>query len=258
MQRTPPGSTSSSPTPGSSKGKGVGKGASNRNQDPPPHNETIGKSEEESEPGDTLFDNKYAKYSLEEIKISLNGVSRGYGKAKKKFTGFIPQFSAPFNMEIAASMRELIDNLTNFYRTLKLTADAASIIYQHEVLACLHGNDYIIFVDRLTGFICCKKLAKTSSLLMKLTFWFNLLGWPETIRTDGRPQFRSEFDDFCKNFYIHYDMNYLPITIPNQMVSQKPQSKMPSLCLKNAKLHVKTFKDAYLFLETCHLLIVPP
>ena len=53
----------------------------------------------------------------------------------KKFTGFIPHFSAPFNMEIAASMRELIENLTNFYRTLELTADAASIIYQHEVLA---------------------------------------------------------------------------------------------------------------------------
>ena len=45
-------------------------------------------------------------------------------------------------MEIAASMRELIDNLTNFYRTLEPTADAASIIYQHEVLADrLHAID---------------------------------------------------------------------------------------------------------------------
>ena len=79
--------------------------------------------------------NKYAKSSLEDIKISLNGASRGYGKAKKKFAGFIPHFSAPFNMEIAASMRELIENLTNFYRTLELTADAASIIYQHKVLS---------------------------------------------------------------------------------------------------------------------------
>ena len=45
MQRTPPGSPSTSPTPGSSKGKGIGKGASNRNQDPPPHHETILESE---------------------------------------------------------------------------------------------------------------------------------------------------------------------------------------------------------------------
>ena len=38
-------------------------------------------------------------------------------------------------MEIAASMRELVENLTNFYGTLELTADAASIIYQHVVLS---------------------------------------------------------------------------------------------------------------------------
>ena len=135
MQRTPPGTPSDSPIPGSSKGKRTGKGVSNRTQNPQPHNETKHDSEDEGEPGDLLFDNKYAKSSREDIKISWNGASRGYGKAKKNFTRFIPHFSAPFNMEIAASMRELIENLTNFYRTLELTADAASIIYQHEVLS---------------------------------------------------------------------------------------------------------------------------
>ena len=93
MQCTPPVSPSASPTPGSSD-----KGASNRtNQDqnttyPPPHEETIRESDTDSEPGEALFDNKYAKYSLEEIKISWNGASCGYGKAKKKYTGFIPHF----------------------------------------------------------------------------------------------------------------------------------------------------------------------
>ena len=135
MQCTPPGTPSGSPIPGSSKGKGTGKGASNRTQNPQPHDENICYSDDEEEPGDVLFDNKYAKSSLEDLKISWNGASRGYGKAKKKFTGFIPHFSAPFNMEIAGSMRELIENLTNFYRTLELTADTACIIYQHEVLS---------------------------------------------------------------------------------------------------------------------------
>ena len=49
MQRTPPGSPSTSPIPGSSKGKGTEKGASNRNQDPPPHDETVCDSEDEGE-----------------------------------------------------------------------------------------------------------------------------------------------------------------------------------------------------------------
>ena len=77
-------------------------------------------------------------------------------------------------------------------------------------LFSLHGYDYIVLFDRLTGFICCEKLSKTctSSFLLKLTFWFNLLGWPETIQTDGGPQFRSKFDDFNKNFYIHRELSY--------------------------------------------------
>ena len=134
MQRTPPTSPPGSPTPGSSKGKGIGKGASNKPPNPKAE-ERVPEFSDDDEPGDVLFDNKYAKSTLEDIKISWNGASRGYGKAKKKFTGFIPHFAAPFNMEIAASMRELIENLTNFYRTLELTADAASIIYQHEILS---------------------------------------------------------------------------------------------------------------------------
>ena len=99
--------------------------------------------------------------------MSWNGASRGYGKAKKKFTGFIPHFSAPFNMEIAASMRELIENLTNFYITLELTADAASIIYQHKVLADrLHGlekdhNDMLTQLHKYINSLANVKLNST-------------------------------------------------------------------------------------------------
>ena len=54
-------------------------------------------------------------------------------------------------------MRELIENLTNFYRILEVTADAVSIIYQHEVLAGrLHGlekdhNDINVALRGVTG-----------------------------------------------------------------------------------------------------------
>ena len=56
--------------------------------------------------------------------------------------------------------------------------------------------------------MCCNKLLRTttSAILIKLTNGFNILGWPEKIRTDGGPQFRSEFDDFCKSFYIHHEL----------------------------------------------------
>ena len=161
MQRTPPQTPTGSPIPGSSKGKGTGKGASNRTQNPKPEEKIIDFSDDDQAPGDLLFDNKYAKSTLEDIKISWNG------KVKKKFTGFVPHFSAPFNMEIAASMRELIENLTNFYRTLKLTADAASIIYQHEVLAeRLQGlekdhNDMLVQLHKYVNSLSNVKLNST-------------------------------------------------------------------------------------------------
>ena len=46
----------------------------------------------------------------------------------------------------------------------------------------------------------------TSAILVKLMNWFNILGWPETIRTNGGPQFRSEFDEFCKSSYIFHEL----------------------------------------------------
>ena len=49
-------------------------------------------------------------------------------------------------------------------------------------------TDRIPFCDKVTK-------TSTSSILIKLTNWFNILGWPETIRTDGGPQFRSGFDE---------------------------------------------------------------
>ena len=71
-------------------------------------------------------------------------------------------------MEIAASVRELIQNLTNFYRTLKLTADAASIIYQHEVLADgLHGleKDYNKMLTQLQKYVNSLANVKLNSTL---------------------------------------------------------------------------------------------
>ena len=76
-------------------------------------------------------------------------------------------------------------------------------------LFTLTGNEYIVLVDRLTGFLCCDKLQKTSksAIFIKLTNWFNILGWPEKILTNGGPQFCSEFNYFCKSFYICHELS---------------------------------------------------
>ena len=36
--------------------------------------------------------------------------------------------------------------------------------------------------------------------------WFNMLGWPKIIRSNGGPQFRSEFDEFCEEKDIVHEL----------------------------------------------------
>ena len=40
-----------------------------------------------------------------------------------------------------------------------------------------------------------------------LTGWFNTLGWPTVIRSDGGPQFCSEFVQFCNNNGIRHELS---------------------------------------------------
>ena len=72
------------------------------------------------------------------------------------------------------------------------------------------GKDYLVAVDRFSGYILCsEKLTNTNSanIIKTLNNWFNILGFPKTIRSDGGPQFRSEFDEFCKNNNINHELS---------------------------------------------------
>ena len=47
----------------------------------------------------------------------------------------------------------------------------------------------------------------TKAIILHLEQWFNDFGWPTHIRTDGGPQFRSEFKEFCKAHGITHDLS---------------------------------------------------
>lgn len=71
------------------------------------------------------------------------------------------------------------------------------------------------------------KLAKTSTahVLQMLINWVNLLGWPETIWTDGGPQFGSEFVDFCNNFFVIHELSSLYHPESNDLVEAAIKNK---------------------------------
>ena len=55
----------------------------------------------------------------------------------------------------------------------------------------LHGDTYIVLVDRYLGYAWTEKLRRTDthSICESRTKWFTELGWPNFISTDGGPQF---------------------------------------------------------------------
>ena len=62
------------------------------------------------------------------------------------------------------------------------------------------GTEYLVASCRYSGWPFLEKLKKTDteSVLKIIEKWFNDLGWPLRIRTDGGPQFRSKFHEFCR------------------------------------------------------------
>jgi hypothetical protein len=70
---------------------------------------------------------------------------------------------------------------------------------------CEHGGkQFLVCVDHWSGFPLFSHLRSTTTkaVCTQLSQWFNILGWPRTVRTDGGPQFRGDFQEFCKAHQI--------------------------------------------------------
>lgn len=64
-------------------------------------------------------------------------------------------------------------------------------------------------IDRYSGYGWAGKLNSTSTekVTDKLAEWFYEHGWPRKIRSDGGPQFRSEFKQFCESHGIQHELS---------------------------------------------------
>ena len=71
------------------------------------------------------------------------------------------------------------------------------------------GEKWIVLVDRYSGYAWTDKLKDTStaSVTAKLNSWFTEYGYPEYIHTDGGPQFRRDFKDYCSKHYMHHKLS---------------------------------------------------
>ena len=76
-------------------------------------------------------------------------------------------------------------------------------------LGTYEGTDYLICVDRYSGWPLVEKLRKlnTTTITNCLEDWFVDVGKPVRIRSDGGPQFRSEFSEWCEQQGIIHELS---------------------------------------------------
>ena len=71
------------------------------------------------------------------------------------------------------------------------------------------GKTFLAFVDAFTGypFLEPLKTTGTTQVCQALEKWFNVFGYPRRIRTDGGPQFRGPFKQWCEDTHIKHDLS---------------------------------------------------
>ncbi len=77
----------------------------------------------------------------------------------------------------------------------------------HMDLASYEGKQFLILTDQFSGFslICeCEKHATTKHGTDFITLFITTYSAPIVIYSNGGPQFRDEFDDFCKKWSIKH------------------------------------------------------
>ena len=70
------------------------------------------------------------------------------------------------------------------------------------------GKDYLVHVDRWSGFPFVYRLSSTStrSVTDQLLRWWSLEGLPRRVRTDGGPQFQRPFREFLEKYGIVHEL----------------------------------------------------
>ena len=71
------------------------------------------------------------------------------------------------------------------------------------------GKKWLAVVCRYSGYAWLSLLKKTTTayILHTLDSLFTEYGFPSIIRSDGSPQFRSEFDEYCKKNSIKHELS---------------------------------------------------
>ena len=122
-------------------------------------------------------------------------------------------------------------------------------------------KQYLICVNHWSGYPLYSPLRSLSSdaIISTLSSWFNILGWPSSIRSDGGPQFRGPFSSFCSRQGIKHKLITLKVMILRKPVLNQSKTyyasatkpgRTPILCYMNGGIPLVRLPPAYIFALT--------
>ena len=108
-----------------------------------------------------------------------------------------------------------------------------------------NGKDHLVLIDSFSGFPCVARLNSTTTLAVtnQLTRWFSDFGYPKVLRSDGGPQFRSDFNSFCASLGIEKELSS-PYNASSNGLAEAGVKQMKHLILKTKNEH--EFREALL------------
>ena len=113
-------------------------------------------------------------------------------------------------------------------------------------MAHFAGNNYLIMVDRYSGFPFIQKMTSTTTaaICKVLVKWFLEWGFPTRIRSDNGPQFRQQFTAFCEDNGIEHETSS-PYNSQSNGLAESAMKNMKTL-LKKCKEGKESFDEALL------------
>ena len=108
-----------------------------------------------------------------------------------------------------------------------------------------NGKNYMVLVDSFSGFPWVAKLSSTTTAAVtsQLRRWFADFGYPKHLRSDGGPQFRTEFADFCERLGITRELAS-PYNATSNGLAESGVKQMKYLLLKST--NEQQFRDSLL------------
>ena len=146
---------------------------------------------------------------IAELHRAHSGISKTYAKARQLYSW--PHMKNDIEQAIAACTLCQADRPTQPRPTASGTDPSSVARPMDEIGTDLFdaiGKKWLAIVDCYSGYAWLAALTgtHTAKITAELAKIVKSFGWPKSIRTDGGPQFRQEFANFCKSNSVQHEL----------------------------------------------------